>query len=202
MTLVIADKAVFPFDQPLLDAGKRLSPYMDAWRGLSDSANFPLIAVGVAIVLGLLLLRRWREAIVVIVLLITVTAGSEIIKQVVARPRPPGYDETTVGIVYSFPSGHVLEAVTMYGIIAVLVWRSTWPTALRVLIPIVFTLIVLGVAIARVAVAAHYPSDVLASALGGLGCVALFAWSTAILERQRKRERPTDRSSTTIERDA
>jgi undecaprenyl-diphosphatase len=191
MTLLIFARAVFPFDQPLLDAGQRLSPYMDAWRGLSESANLPLIAVGVAIVLGLLLFKRWREAIVVVVLLIAVTAGSEIVKQLVARPRPPGYDESTLGIVYSFPSGHVLEAVTLYGIIAVLLWRSTWPTVLRVLIPLILTIIVIGVAIARVAVAAHYPSDVLASALGGLGCVALFAWSAAILERRRARQGTT-----------
>jgi undecaprenyl-diphosphatase len=188
MAALIAGQAVFPFDQPLLDAGQRLSPHMDAWRGLSDSANFPLIAVGIAIVLGLLLFRRWRAAIVVVVLLIAVTAGSEIVKQLVARPRPPGYDESTLGIVYSFPSGHVLEAVTMYGIIAVLVWRSSLSTALRVLIPVIFTVIVILVAIARVAVAAHYPSDVLASALGGLGCVALFAWTTTILERGRKQQ--------------
>jgi undecaprenyl-diphosphatase len=138
-----------------------------------------------AIVVGLLLFRRWREAIVVVVLLVAVTAGSEIVKQLVARPRPPGYNESTVGIVYSFPSGHVLEAVTMYGIIAVLVWRSALPVALRVLIPVVFLVVVILVGIARVAVAAHYPSDVLASALGGIGCVALFAWASAVLTRRR-----------------
>ena len=202
LTLLVAGGAVFAFDQPLLAAGQRLSPYMDAWRGLSELANLPLIALGASIVLGLLLLRRWREAIVVAIVLIAVTAGSEIIKQVVARPRPPGYDESTVGVVYSFPSGHVLEAVTMYGIIAVLMWRSSLPIALRMLIPLVFTLIVIGVAIARVAVGAHYPSDVIASAFGGVGCVALFAWSATTLERRRKRKRPTDQPSGTIERDA
>ena len=122
-----------------------------------------------------------------VILLVAVTAGSEIVKQLVARPRPPGYDESTVGVVYSFPSGHVLEAVTMYGIIAVLVWRSALPTVWRILIPAVFTVIVILVAIARVAVAAHYPSDVLASALGGLGCVAVFACLSAILQRGRSR---------------
>jgi undecaprenyl-diphosphatase len=185
MTWLIAGQTIFPFDQPLLDAGQRLSPYMDAWHGLSESANFPLIAVGIAIVVGLLLFHRWREAIVVVVLLVAVTVGSEIIKQLVARPRPPGYDESTVGIVYSFPSGHVLEAVTMYGIIAVLVWRSALPAVLRVLVPLVFLVVVILVGIARVAVAAHYPSDVLASALAGIGCVALFAWSSAVLTRRR-----------------
>lgn len=62
MAMMIAGNVIFPFDQPLLVAGQRLSPYMDVWHGLSESANFPLIAVGIAIVVGLLLFRRWREA--------------------------------------------------------------------------------------------------------------------------------------------
>jgi undecaprenyl-diphosphatase len=187
MTALIASKYVFPFDQPLLDAGARLSAYMAAWKDLSNSANFPLIAVGLAIIIGLLLFRRWKEAIVVVVLLIVVTAGSEIVKQLIARPRPPGYGESVVGVVYSFPSGHVLEALTLYGIIAVLVWRSSLPTVWRILIPAVFTAIVILVAIARVAVGSHYPSDVLASAFGGLGCVAIFAILSAILRPGRSR---------------
>ena len=41
--------------------------------------------------------------------------------------------------------------------------------------PIVFAIIVAFVGVARVAVGAHYPSDVLAGLLGGIGVVALFA---------------------------
>jgi PAP2 superfamily. len=185
ITWLVASGVVFPFDQPLLDAARGLGQYMDAWRGLSESANLPLIAIGIAIVVWLLLARRGREALLVIGVLAAVTVGSEVIKQLVARPRPPGYDESTVGIVYSYPSGHVLEALTIYGIIAVLLWRSSAPTLIRVVVPIVFAAIIVLVAIARVAVGAHYPSDVLAGLLAGIGFVALFAWSSDILARRR-----------------
>ena len=180
MTALIASKFVFPFDQPLLDAGAQLSGYMVAWKDLSNSANFPLIAVGVAIVFGLLLFRRWKEAIVVVMLLVAVTAGSELVKQLIARPRPPNYGEDLVGVVYSFPSGHVLEAVTFTG------HRrpglaERLAAGLADPIPAVFTAMVIMVAIARVAVGSHYPSDVLASAFGGLGFVAVFAILSAIV---------------------
>ena len=121
-----------------------------------------------------------------ILVLAAVTAGSEAVKQAVARPRPPGFDNTYLGVVYSFPSGHVLEAVTIYGIIAVLVWRSSLPRIVRIVVPIVFAVIVVLVAVARVAVGEHYPSDVLAGLLGGIGFVALFALLTSLIASRRR----------------
>jgi undecaprenyl-diphosphatase len=184
LTVLVGSGFVFPFDQPLLDAGRNLSQYLPAWRGLSDSANLPLIAIGVAIVAWLLLTRQRTEAVLVIGVLATVTAGSEAVKQLIARPRPPAFDNSVMGVVYSFPSGHVLEATTIYGIISVLLWRSTLPRFVRVAVPIVFATVIGLVAIARVAVGAHYPSDVLAGLVGGIGVVALFAWLTARLARR------------------
>jgi undecaprenyl-diphosphatase len=185
LTWLIATGTTFAFDQQLLDAAKGLGQYMPEWRGLSDSANLPLIAVGAAIVIYLLWSKQRAEAVLVIIILALVTAGSELVKQAVARPRPPGFDNTYLGVVYSYPSGHVLEAVTIYGIIAVLVWRSSLPRIVRIAVPIVFTAIIILVAIARVAVGEHYPSDVLAGLLAGIGFVALFAWITDILDRRR-----------------
>jgi undecaprenyl-diphosphatase len=193
LTGLVATGTVFPFDQPLLDGAKGLGQYMPEWRGLSDSANLPLIAIGAAIVGWLLWRRAWAEAGLVIVILGLVTAGSELVKQLVARPRPPGFQNTYLGVVYSYPSGHVLEAVTIYGIIAVLVWRSSLPRIVRIAVPVVFTVIIVLVAIARVAVGEHYPSDVLAGLLAGIGFVALFAWFTDLLAD--RRQRAAERSS-------
>src|SRR6478735_5940280 len=179
LTLLVNNHVVFPFDQPLLDAGGGLGQYMAAWNGLSDSANFPLIAIGVGIVAWLLWTRQRLEAVLVILVLAAVTAGSEAVKQTVARPRPPGFDSSVIGVVYSYPSGHVLEAVTIYGIISILVWRSSLPRIVRILVPVVFAIIVALVGVARVAVGAHYPSDVLAGLVGGIGGVALYALLTS-----------------------
>ena len=185
LTWLIATGTTFPFDQQLLDAAKGLGQYMPEWRGLSDSANLPLIAIGAGIVIYLVWKRQWSEALLAIVVLALVTAGSEAVKQLVARPRPAGFDNHYLGVVYSYPSGHVLEALTIYGMIAVLAWRSALPRVLRVAIPIIFTVIVGLVAIARVAVGEHYPTDVLAGLLAGIGFVAIFSWLTDILARRR-----------------
>jgi undecaprenyl-diphosphatase len=192
---VVASKIVIPFDQPLLDAAGGLGQYMVAWRDLSDSANIPLIVIGVAIVAFLLFTRQRAEAFVVVAVLAAVTAGSEAVKLAVARPRPPGFTNDAAGVVYSFPSGHVLEAVTIYGIIAVLLWRSSLPTVVRVIVPILFSVLIAFVAIARVAVGAHFPSDVLAGFLGGIGCLALFAMVTGMVARHRAAKRTSTSSA-------
>jgi undecaprenyl-diphosphatase len=184
-TWIVASRIAIPFDRQIFDAAQGLGQYMLAWRDLSESANLPLIAIGTGIVLWLLYKRQWREAILVVIVLALVTAGSEAVKVLVARPRPPGYNSSVLGVVYSYPSGHVLEAITIYGIIAVLVWRSSLARAVRVIVPIIFTIIIVLVAIARVATGDHYPSDVLAGALAGVGFVALFSWLTDLLARRR-----------------
>jgi undecaprenyl-diphosphatase len=181
LTWLVYSKITIPFDQQIFDAFGGLGQYMLAWRDLSESANLPLIAIGAAIVLWLLYKRQWREAVLVIIVLAIVTAGSEAVKQFIARPRPPGYNSSVLGVVYSFPSGHVLEAITIYGMIAVLVWRSSLARAVRVIIPIIFTLIIVLVAIARIATGDHYPSDVLAGAVAGIAFVALFSWLTDLI---------------------
>jgi undecaprenyl-diphosphatase len=66
-----------------------------------------------------------------------------------------------------------------------------------VVIPIVFSVLIALVAIARVAVGAHYPSDVLAALLGGIGCLALFAIFTGMLARRRAAKAASASSPTT-----
>src|SRR5436190_11351980 len=185
ITWLVATKTVIPFDQPLFDAASTLSQYMVAWRDLSESANIPLIVIGVAIVAFLLFTRQRAEAVLVIGVLAAITAGSEAVKLLVARPRPPAFTNDAAGVVYSYPSGHVLEAVAIYGIIAVLLWRSSLPTVIRVVIPILFSVLIAFVAVPRVAVGAHYPSDVLAGFLAGIGFLALFAILTGVIARRR-----------------
>jgi len=179
MTGLVASRTVIPFDKPLLDLGHGWMGYADIWNLLSNAANLPLIGIGVGIVLWMLWKHRHREAIVVIVVLAAVTAGSEGVKLLVARPRPPGFDTAIPGVVYSYPSGHVLEALTICGIIAIVVWRSAQPRWLRAGLAIAVAIFVALVAVARVALNAHYPSDVLGGFLAGIAVLALFAVVTS-----------------------
>jgi len=178
-TVLLMNHAVLPFDQSLLDAARQWQGYAPAWRVISESANIPLIVIGVGLVLYLFLTKHRREAVLVALVLIAVTAGSEGIKQLVARPRPSGTDPNIPGVVYSFPSGHVLEALTIFGIIAIRIVRSPrTPRLIAVLVAAAVIIDVLLVGFARVALSAHYPSDVIASMFGGAGVLGIYGLLT------------------------
>ena len=175
LTWLVATQSRIPFDQPLLDLARGWDRYFDLWNLISNAANLPMIGLGVGIVLWTFWKHRPRQGILVTVVLAAVTAGIEAVKQLVARPRPPGSETVVPGVVYSFPSGHVLEAVTILGIIAILVWRSSLPLSARRAFAIAVAIFVAMVAVARVAINAHYPSDVLAGFLAGIAVLAIFA---------------------------
>lgn len=178
LTVAVAGRIAMPFDPPILAFARTLDGLPDVWRGLSESANIPLVVIGLGMVVWLVATHRRREALVVLIMLAAVTLGSEGIKELVARPRPSGTDPGVPGVVYSYPSGHTLEALTILGIVTIRGWRSTRPLAARVAFTVIVIIWVVLVGLARMALNAHFPSDVLAGALGGIGALGLYAWLT------------------------
>ena len=175
LTVLLAMHQSIPFDAPLMAAAKPYASDSYLWNVISETANFPLVAIGLGIVVMLFLAHRRREAILVLFVLAAATAGSEGVKQLVHRPRPPGGDTVVPGVVYSYPSGHTLEALTIFGILTIITWRSDVDRRIKVALLAFTILFVAAVAVARVSINAHYPSDVLGGLLAGLGVLALFA---------------------------
>ena len=179
LTAAVASKVVFPFDLPLLRLAHTWDGNPDLWKAVSETANVPLIVIGLGFVVWLFATKRRREAVVVLLLLAAVTGGSELIKQLTLRPRPDGGTASGIpGVIYSYPSGHVLEALTILGFVAIRLWRSAIALALRLVWAILVVIEVVLVAIARMALGAHYPTDVLAGVLGAIGALGLYAWFT------------------------
>jgi undecaprenyl-diphosphatase len=178
LTLAVARMIVFPFDQPLLALARGWDGWPVVWNSFSQSANIPLIVIGIGLVVWLFLTKRRREALLVVLMLVAVTAGSEGIKQLVGRPRPSGTGDGIPGVVYSYPSGHVLEVLTILGIIAVRGWRSSRRRLLRVALVAFVAIEVVLVGVARLALNEHFPTDVLAGLLGGIGALSIYAWLT------------------------
>lgn len=177
LTIAVADKVSIPFDRPLLSFFHAWDGNPSIWQAMSETANIPLIVIGFGYVAWLFMTKRRREALVVLVMLAAVTAGSEAIKQITLRLRPEtGTASGIPGVVYSYPSGHVLEALTILGCITVRVWRSAVSLALRLGVAIATVVEVALVAIARMALGAHFPTDVLAGVLGALGAIGIYAW--------------------------
>jgi membrane-associated phospholipid phosphatase len=73
----------------------------------------------------------------------------------------------------SFPSGHALFAVSVYGTIAALVVRSHASRALRLPVAVLLAVLALTVGWSRVYLLDHFASDVLGSLVLGLAWVAV-----------------------------
>jgi len=131
-----------------------------------------------ALVLAAVAVLVWRcdhrEALVVAFIVASGTALGSIAKRVTERPRPPA----TASLVelppsYSFPSGHTLAALLFWTVIAFVVLRVARGEGTKTLAVIGGLVLMVLVGVSRVYLGVHWPSDVLASWLMGVGWLAL-----------------------------
>ncbi|MBV8639681.1 MAG: phosphatase PAP2 family protein [Candidatus Eremiobacteraeota bacterium] len=119
---------------------------------------------------------RWRAAFAIVALLVA-WQGADFFQHVFARPRRLDWvvkHETA----FSYPSSHAAIATGFYMLLGVFASRSAWRYG-RVAGAV---LILLGIAImwSRLALAAHYLTDVLGGFLWGISVVAALAAAAPI----------------------
>ena len=163
-------------------AGDRTGFFNGVTWFFSAVGSTPVI-IGVTVLVALILrvrLHRWREP---IFLCLGVAAQAIVFfftTLIIDRGRPdvPKMDESPP--TSSFPSGHTSASVALYcgmAFLLALLVRRTWLKYLcwaLVLVPI-------AVAVSRLYRGMHHPSDVTASFLNGLLCIAISA--RAVLDR-------------------
>jgi membrane-associated phospholipid phosphatase len=178
LTAALLNQIVFPFDQPILAFFHGWDGTPALWNAVSQSANFPLIAIGLGLVLWLVWKHHYHEAVIVVILLVAVTAGSEGVKQLTARQRPSGSGDGIPGVVYSYPSGHILECLTILGTVAIRFWRTSGHDRMRIVLVIAVVVEVILVGIARMALNEHYPTDLLGGLFGAVAALSMYTWFT------------------------
>ena len=146
----------------------------------SLGSNFLTVVTVLSLVLWLWFLGRRLEAIFIIVLPSVAGILNYWLKLLVDRPRP---GDELLGGGLSFPSGHAVYAVVLFGFLYYLVPRlAGQPLVIRVVQPALVLLILLMGA-SRVYLGAHWPSDILGSFLfGGL----LLALAISLYNNQAK----------------
>ena len=93
------------------------------------------------------------------------------VKAVVSRPRPP--EALVAAAQSSFPSAHAFAAVVGAGVVVLTVADRGRRRAVVIAITMTACALALAVCVARVALAVHYVSDVVAgAALGGVWVAA------------------------------
>ena len=150
-----------------------------------------LVVVGIA-ALFLALTNHWYSAI----LLLVATAGGQLLNTVLKlfydRPRPSNIEALTHTTSTSFPSGHAMSAVIVYGTVAYLASRlqkKHWARALTMLTAI---LIIIGISASRVYLGVHYPSDVVAGTIIGAAWAAFCMSGLEAVRVFGKRFRPSE----------
>lgn len=175
-----------------LDPG---DPYAVVALAMVASEWLPDIVLG-GLVLALLLgsARTRRTLLPVVGAMVLAWAGSQLLKDVIVSPRPYlqglGTDWLHRAGASGFPSTHASIALAF----AAASWLNPWPLALR----LGFAALAVLIAWSRLALGAHFPSDVAGAAVLAAACAVFAHVAAARIARTRQRRAvpvsPPDRS--------
>jgi undecaprenyl-diphosphatase len=132
-------------------------------------------AIGVAFVITAVLAwrRRWREAAMLVLALALELGVFLSVTWVVARPRPDVVRLNASPSTSSFPSGHTAAATVLFAGLAIIITCCTANTLLRVSSYVLAVAAAVLVGFGRVYRGMHHPTDVMAGAVLGAGCLVV-----------------------------
>ena len=137
-----------------------------------------LAPLGIALIVAAFIFRAWSGRIAFSLLsLLASWRLDAFLQHLCKRPRRTDWvlhHETS----FSYPSSHAAIACGFYLLWAYLIARSNLPTAARVVLPGLLVLLWVAILWSRLALGAHYPSDLLGGTFVGLA--ALFALAAAV----------------------
>ena len=161
----------FYFDDPLLWRAHALAgPALDRFFIFISAIGYQwgVVPVDIALTIGLLIAKRWREATFAGVSF----AGSALLnlatKQFFQRDRPSLWESVAPEHTFSFPSGHAMGSATLAMVVVLLCWHTRWRW-LAVALAGAFALLV---GTSRIYLGVHYPSDILGGFAAGIAWVS------------------------------
>jgi undecaprenyl-diphosphatase len=165
-------------DLALLDQTHTLaSPAATAFmQAITALGSAPALAVAVLVSAIIFFLRRaWVEALGLIAAFAGAGLLDALLKLWFHRARPSVEWALAHEATFSFPSGHAMLSLVVYGMLLYLTLRlsHSWfldAVAILIALPLIF-----GIGVSRVYLGVHYPSDILA------GYVAGIVWLLAVM---------------------
>jgi membrane-associated phospholipid phosphatase len=145
-----------------------------------------LLAVTLAAALALIAKGRLAHA----ALMGAALAGGEVLnlalKAAFERPRPSFQEPLATAAGYSFPSGHAMVSLTVYGALAFVIATSVKSRRARGAILASALALVLAIGFSRIYLGVHYVSDVLAAYAAGAAWLSVCSLTLLSLERRRR----------------
>src|SRR5687768_2721256 len=135
--------------------------------------------IGAAAGLIFIMLRWFRTLFLFILLMTGQAALHHGFKWIFARPRPSALINYRAVESFSFPSGHAVAALCLYGALAWIVASRIDSAAPKAGIAISTVIVVFLIGFSRVYIGVHHPTDVLA------GFLAASVWLLAVMSTDR-----------------
>ena len=122
-----------------------------------------IIGLCILIFIILMLLKKKEYAFKCAGILVISTLLNNIVKVIIRRPRPEYI--SVIENTFSYPSGHTMASVTLYGFLIYYLFKTKISKSYKILFSILLGIIPFVVAISRIYLGAHYFSDVFGAML-------------------------------------
>ncbi len=156
--LVVFD-LVEPFDTAIYNLVRSLeSDFFDKYFVFVTKFGNEIVVV--VVVLLLMILFRNRNGWLLGILAANSALTNQIIKHIIKRPRPDVLKLIKQGG-YSYPSGHSMIAIAVYGYLLYYVIKRVQNKYLKYLLSFLLVILILSVGISRIYVGVHYATDVM-----------------------------------------
>ncbi|HET7743952.1 MAG TPA: phosphatase PAP2 family protein [Gaiellaceae bacterium] len=164
-----------PLDPLDHDVARWVSRHTPGWaesmgRAASDVGSMSAWLVAGVVVIGLVVLRRFRDAVWAAVTFAGIHVLVAALKDAFDRPRPQGASAIPLPGSPSFPSGHAAGSVVTFGVLAALA-AERWP-AYRHLLWALAAVLAAAIGASRVILDVHFVTDVVAGWCLGIAWLA------------------------------
>ncbi len=136
------------------------------------------VALSVLGIIAIMVATRnpnWRARVILALVTTLITWQlNDVLKNVFRRPRPE-YWRLIHEPTFSYSSGHAMFALLVYGLWAWFIWNSDLPPGVRRVVAPLLALWACGVLWSRLALGAHYVTDLVGGVLLGATMLALAA---------------------------
>ncbi|MFF2448166.1 phosphatase PAP2 family protein [Neobacillus sp. NPDC058068] len=188
ISLLISDHKIIDFDNDVIAAIQGLeSPFLTkVMKFFTLIGSTPVVIILCIFLIFFLykVLHHRLELILFIFAILGSAVLNQILKHFFHRVRPNFHRLIEISG-YSFPSGHAMNAFTVYAILSFLLWRhipSRWGRSVLIIFSV---FMVLAIGVSRIYLGVHYPSDIIGGYLASGFWLTVAIWFFQFYQEKR-----------------